>query len=75
MWKPGQLKWFGSRRYRIEKAGEHICTKKDICSLCRLSCDWNAPCELKFHPDCIRQLPADCYFKLEPRTPELKCSE
>ena len=72
MWKPGQIKWLSSRRYRIKKANEYVSTRKNICSLCKLSCNLNTPCELKFHPDCVRQLPVDCYFKLDPRKPKLQ---
>ena len=68
-WKPGQIKWFSGRRFRVRRLSPCVITKKSICLNCNIECAYTPPCELSQDVHCLRKLPADCYFKVDPRTP------
>ncbi len=68
MLKPGQIKWYDGRRYRITRILRGVITKHTVCRWCRESSGGiPPPCLLS---RCLRTMAADCYPKLDPRTPK-----
>lgn len=68
MLKPGQIKWYDGRRYRIARVPKSIVMKRGVCEWCKSSNGGiSPPCK---HLECLRTMPADCYPKPDPRTPK-----
>lgn len=68
MLKPGQIKWYDGRRYRITRVPKSTSTKHNVCGWCKISNGGVLPpCLLS---RCLRTIPADCYPKPDPRTPK-----
>ena len=68
MLKPGQIKWYDGRRYRITRISKGAITKRTVCKWCEASNGGTPPpCLLS---RCLRTMPADCYLKPDPRTPK-----
>lgn len=68
MLKPGQIKWYNGRRYRITRISKCYKTKGAVCCNCAQSQGGiEPPC---VESACLRMMPADCYPKPDPRTPK-----
>lgn len=68
MLKPGQIKWYDGRRYRITRAPKSTMTKSTVCNWCKsLNGSILPPC---LHSRCVQTMPANCYPKPDPRTPK-----
>ena len=68
MLKPGQIKWYDGRRYRITRVPKSIIAKNTVCVWCISSNGSKIPPCL--HSKCLQTIPADCYLKPDPRTPK-----
>lgn len=70
MLKPGQIKWYNGRRYRITRISKNVITRRTVCKYCEASNVDTTPPSLCLCSRCLRTMPADCYPKPDPRTPK-----